>query len=104
MTAAALSRFVKSETTEIVLVESAAIGTVGVGEATIPHIRVFNDMLGIDENEFMCRTHATYKLGIRFEGWGGSRAIICIPLAIMGSPLKAFHFITTGCVPVSRQR
>lgn len=92
MTAAALSRFVKSETTEIVLVESAAIGTVGVGEATIPHIRVFNDMLGIDENEFMCRTHATYKLGIRFEGWGGESSDYLHPFGDHGFPIKGIPF------------
>jgi tryptophan halogenase len=52
------------------LVESEAIGIVGVGEATLPHIRAFNEKLGIPEAEFMARTHATFKVGIEFEGWG----------------------------------
>ena len=68
MTAAALGKF--CEGTPVTLIESDEIGTVGVGEATIPHIVTFNQALGIDEAEFVAATGATYKLGIAFEGWG----------------------------------
>jgi len=54
----------------ITLVESEAVGVIGVGEATLPHIRFFNDALGIDEAEFMAATSATFKLGIEFVDWG----------------------------------
>ena len=53
----------------ITLVESEAIGTVGVGEATIPPIRLVNQVLGIDEATFLRDTKATIKLAIRFENW-----------------------------------
>lgn len=55
---------------EITLVESDQIGTVGVGEATVPTIRNFHQFFGIDEREFMRATQATFKLGIVFENWG----------------------------------
>ncbi len=55
---------------KVTLVESDEIGTVGVGEATIPPMRVFHKLLGIDEREFMAATSATFKLGIQFENWG----------------------------------
>ncbi|WP_370339577.1 tryptophan halogenase family protein [Parvularcula marina] len=70
MTAAALSRLIRPLGVRITLIESDAIGTVGVGEATLPHIRFFNERLGIDEAEFMKATQATIKLGIEFRNWG----------------------------------
>jgi tryptophan halogenase len=69
MTAAAIARLLPTRAS-VHLVESEAIGIVGVGEATLPHIRAFNERLGIREADFMARTRATFKLGIEFQGWG----------------------------------
>jgi tryptophan halogenase len=68
MTAAAFGHFLEAGY-EVTLVESDAIGTIGVGEATIPHIRLFNQALGIDEDAFLRATQGTFKLGIAFDGW-----------------------------------
>lgn len=69
MSAALLGK-VLGKKIKITLVESDAIGTVGVGEATIPPLLTFHSLLGINENDFVKATQATYKLGIRFENWG----------------------------------
>ena len=69
MAAAALSRQL-GPLLDITLVESDDIGTVGVGESTIPTARTFNALLGIDEADFMKATQSTFKLGISFENWG----------------------------------
>ena len=67
--AAAFSRLLE-QTIEIELVESEAIGIVGVGEATIPQIIRLNTILGFDESDFVKNTFGTFKLGIEFVDWG----------------------------------
>lgn len=69
MTAAALSRSFEHSDVTITLVESDDIGTVGVGEATIPTLTGFNAFVGLDERQFLKDTSATYKLGIEFVDW-----------------------------------
>ena len=69
MTAAAISKSFGREI-QVHLVESEEIGTIGVGEATVPHISLFNRLLQIDEGEFVRQTQGTFKLGIQFNDWG----------------------------------
>ena len=68
MAAAAIARTM-GRAAEVTLVESDAIGTVGVGESTIPPLITFNRLMGINEADFMRATQATFKLGIQFEDW-----------------------------------
>jgi tryptophan halogenase len=69
MAAAAFSKVLGPEY-RVRLVESEAIGTIGVGEATVPHLKAFNQLLQIDEIDFVRRTQGTFKLGIQFKDWG----------------------------------
>ena len=70
MSAAALSRIIGTQDCKITLVESEQVGTVGVGEATIPPIVEFNNLLGINADEMLSATQGTFKLGIEFINWG----------------------------------
>jgi tryptophan halogenase len=84
MTAAALTKLLPSRA-EVHLVESEAIGIVGVGEATLPQIRGFNEKLGIDEADFMAATRATFKLGIEFRDWARPGDRYIHPFGTFGS-------------------
>ena len=92
MTAAACSRFLANGSRTITLVESDAIGTVGVGEATIPPIINFNRMLDIDENEFLRATKGTFKLGIEFVNWGRQGDRYFHPFGTYGEDLHGIPF------------
>ncbi|MBX9898332.1 MAG: tryptophan 7-halogenase [Qipengyuania sp.] len=93
MAAAALSRYFNDGRRTVTVVESDAIGTIGVGEATIPPIRGFNAMLDIPENEFLRETRGTFKLGIEFVNWGRQGDRYFHPFGTHGQDLHgiAFH-------------
>jgi tryptophan halogenase len=77
---------------DITLIESEEIGTIGVGESTIPPIRTFNRLLGINEQEFMRATAATFKLGISFENWGQPGDRYIHPFGVTGKSTWACEF------------
>ncbi|MDB5722480.1 MAG: tryptophan halogenase, partial [Alphaproteobacteria bacterium] len=93
MAAAALSK-VLGETPglRIELVESEEIGTVGVGEATIPQITFFNAMLGLDEDQFVRETNGTYKYGIEFVDWTRIGHRYVHPFGFYGLDMKGVEF------------
>lgn len=76
----------------VTLIESADIGIVGVGEATLPHIRTFFERLGINEADFMRTTHATYKLGIDFRDFGRIGDSYIHPFGTFGQELANVPF------------
>ena len=92
MVAAGLSRLISDDDINIRLIESEAIGTVGVGEATIPHINYFNRLLGLDENEFVKKTNATFKLGIEFVDWGRLGESYLHPFGDYGVAMDGIRF------------
>ncbi|MEX0915520.1 MAG: tryptophan halogenase family protein, partial [Wenzhouxiangellaceae bacterium] len=92
MTAAALARLLPQDFCRIRLVESDEIGTVGVGEATIPAIHDFNRRVGLDEKEFMAHTNATFKLGIEFVNWGNIGDAYMHPFGRYGRDLNGVGF------------
>jgi len=91
MAAAALARAF-GRTLNITLVESEEIGTVGVGEATIPQIKVFNEFLGLDEDAFLKATRGSFKLGIQFNGWGREGQSYIHAFGDIGLPLGLLPF------------
>lgn len=93
MTAAAISSLYEDRSRfQITLIESEEIGSIGVGEATLPSIKSFNDQLGINEAEMMRRTHGTFKLGIQFTNWGKLGANYIHPFGVYGSLQNSSDF------------
>ncbi|WP_034387016.1 tryptophan halogenase family protein [Hellea balneolensis] len=92
MTAAALSSLLSPESVNITLIESEQIGTVGVGEATIPDMINFNAMLGINEAEFLKATNGTFKLGIEFIDWGQKGESYIHPFGNIGVDMQGIDF------------
>jgi len=99
MAASYLNRFLAPTGCRVTLVESDQIGTIGVGEATIPTLVKFVREMELDEAEFMRRTHATYKVGIRFDDWVRPGHGYFHPFGVCGSRIDTidlFHFWLKG--------
>jgi len=95
MTAAYLNRFLHGTGCTITLVESSDLGTIGVGEATLPRLVSFVRQMKLDEDEFMRRCHATYKLGIKFSDWSENDRAYWHPFGLCGGRIDGidlFHF------------
>ena len=92
MTAAALSKVLGTQNYSITLIESELIGIVGVGEATIPMITLYNNVLGLDEDEFVRETNATFKLGIEFVDWRHLNHSYFHPFGLYGVDMDGIGF------------
>ncbi len=92
MAAAALAKVNSPPQFTITLIESDEIGTIGVGEATIPTIHWFNRLIDLDEADLIRETQATYKLGIEFVGWNGDGSRYFHPFGRYGGPSDASMF------------
>jgi tryptophan halogenase len=92
MAAAMLAHHLKSELCQIELVESADIGTIGIGESTVPPFVGLIQRLGIDEADFVRETHATYKLGIHFDGWHQRQEDYFHPFGVIGRRIGNHDF------------
>ena len=94
MAALYLNRFMRRMKGKVVVIESPTIGTIGVGEATIPTLVHFIRLLNLDEKELMRRCSATYKLAIKFEDWVKEGSTYWHPFGTCGrlNGLDLFHF------------
>jgi tryptophan 7-halogenase len=92
MTAAALAGVLTRQQVSVRLVESDEIGTVGVGEATLPQMKEFNDYVGIIESDMMRKTNASFKLGIEFVDWGSKGSSYIHPFGAHGKPTGSIAF------------
>lgn len=92
MAAAALSRLIAGRKVSISLIESEAIGTVGVGEATIPPFVEFNQLLEVPEHEMLAATQGTFKLGIQFVNWGKQGDSYIHPFGAYGYQMGGVSF------------
>jgi tryptophan halogenase len=94
MTAISLARFFMPGLS-VTLIESDDIGTVGVGEASVPVMAQFNAMMGIEEHAFLAATQGTYKLGIEFRDWAGPGSSYFHGFGDYGAPIDgiaAHHY------------
>ena len=92
LAAAMLTQHLKREVCRIELVESEELGTIGVGESTVPPFVGLIQRLGIDETEFVKATDATYKLGIKFVGWHERSDSYFHPFGVIGKPIGNHDF------------
>ena len=92
MSAAFFSKLFAPHQMRITLVESAEIGTIGVGEATIPPITFFNQIVGVDEAQMLSATQGSFKLGIEFVGWREPEHRYIHPFGFYGAPINGVSF------------
>lgn len=93
MSAAALASSTDPNQIRVTLIESEDIGTVGVGEATLPQMKEFNDYVGIIEADMMQKTNASFKLGIEFRDWGYTGSSYIHPFGTFGKRKTGIDFL-----------
>jgi len=87
-----MAQYHRNRAIEIILIDSSSIGTVGVGEASIPNILNFNDYVGLGQRDFVQGCHGSFKLGIRFDDWKTKGSSFFHPFGQYGVPLQGMEF------------